>query len=66
MASRKFLGQIQSNVDEGLRRGVGSTPTFFIGSRKVATAISYDQFKRHVDDAIAQARSTKAPATKSP
>jgi protein-disulfide isomerase len=66
METRKFLGQIQSNVDEGLRRGVNSTPTFFIGNRKVATNVSYDQLKRHVDDAIAQARSTKAAPTKTP
>lgn len=66
MSSRKFLGQIQSNVDEGLRRGVNSTPTFFIGNRKVATNISYDQLKSHVDDAIAQARGTKAAPTKTP
>ena len=64
--SRKFLGQIQSNVDEGLRRGVNSTPTFFIGNRKIATNVSYDEFKRYVDDAIAQARSTKAASTKAP
>lgn len=66
MASRKFLGQIQSNLDEGLRRGVNSTPTFFIGNRKVATNISYDQFKSHVDDAIARARATKASGANSP
>ena len=66
MESRKFLGQIQSNVDEGLRRGVGSTPTFFIGNRKVATNVSYDELKSHVDAAIAQARTTNAPATKTP
>lgn len=58
MSSRKFLGQIQSNLDEGLRRGVNSTPTFFIGNRKVATNISYDQFRQHVDEAAAQ---TKRP-----
>jgi protein-disulfide isomerase len=66
MASRKFLGQIQSNLDQGLTRGVNSTPTFFIGNRKVTSAISYDQFKRHVDDAIAQGRTTKAAPATSP
>lgn len=60
METRKFLGQIQSNVDEAITRGVNSTPTFFIGNRKVTSAISYDAFKRHVDDALAQAR-TKTP-----
>ena len=59
VSSRKFTGQIRANYDEGMRRGVGSTPTFFIGTRKVATNVSYDQFKRYVDDAIAESR-TKA------
>lgn len=66
METRKFLGQIQSNVDEGLRRGVNSTPTFFIGNRKVATTVSYDEFRQHVNDALAQAGATKAPGTTSP
>ncbi|MGH7638323.1 MAG: DsbA family protein [Gemmatimonadaceae bacterium] len=66
METRKFLGQIQSNVDEGLRRGVNSTPTFFIGNRKVATTVSYDEFRQHVNDALAQAAATKAPGTTSP
>lgn len=66
MESRKFLGQIQSNLDEGLRRGVNSTPTFFIGNRRVASTISYDQFRQHVDDAIAQGRTTKAAPATSP
>lgn len=66
METRKFLGQIQSNVDEGLRRGVNSTPTFFIGNRKVATNVSYDQFRQHVNDAIAQARATKTTGTTNP
>lgn len=66
MESRKFLGQLQSNVDEGLTRGVNSTPTFFIGNRKVATNVSYDQFRQHVNDAMAQARATKATGTTNP
>jgi protein-disulfide isomerase len=60
MESRKFLGQIQSNFDEGTRRGVGSTPTFFIGNKKIASTMPYDEFKRHVDEALAQARATGA------
>ncbi len=62
VSSRKHLGQVRSNYDEGMRRGVGSTPTFFIGTKKVATVISYDEFKRYVDEAVSQARTTTAPA----
>lgn len=63
METRKFLGQIQSNVDRALTSGVNSTPTFFIGNRKVATNLSYDEFRRHVNDALAQARATTTTGT---
>ena len=62
MDARKFVGQIQSNFDEGTRRGVGSTPTFFIGTTKVATNMHYDEFKRHVDAALTQARAARTAA----
>jgi protein-disulfide isomerase len=69
MTSRKFAGHIQSNYDEGMRLGVGSTPTFFIGTKKIAHNMSYDEFKKHVDEALGAARAqrtaagTKAPGT---
>jgi protein-disulfide isomerase len=67
MESRKFLGEIQSNYDTGLRQGVGSTPTFIIGNRRIPGKLPYDELKRYVDEAVAQARNaagTKAaPAT---
>jgi protein-disulfide isomerase len=63
--SRKYQGQIQANYNEAGRRGVGSTPTFFIGTRQVRGVIPYDEFKRYVDEAVAAARGTKtAPPTK--
>lgn len=64
METRKFAGEIRSNFDEGVRRGVGSTPTFFIGNRKLTSALPYDEIKRHVDAALAQARAAapSAPA----
>ena len=52
----KYVGQIQANFDEATRRNVISTPTFFIGNRKVATALPYDQFKKHVDEVLAESR----------
>ena len=61
VSTRKYAGQIQSNFDAGATQGVGSTPTFFIGSRKVTNAIPYDEFKRHVDEVIAEGRAN-APA----
>lgn len=65
MTSRKFAGHIQSNYDEGLRLGVGSTPTFLIGTKKISNNMSYDEFKKHVDEALAAARAQRpAGATK--
>ncbi|HYC50227.1 MAG TPA: thioredoxin domain-containing protein [Gemmatimonadaceae bacterium] len=65
MSSRKFAGHIQSNYDEGLRLGVGSTPTFIIGTKKIANNMSYDEFKKHVDEALAVARAQRSAGTKS-
>jgi protein-disulfide isomerase len=59
--SRKYDGQIQANVDDAKRLQISSTPTFIIGNTKVAMAIPYDEFKRHVDSALAQARSATKP-----
>lgn len=61
VSSRKYAGQIQSNYDQGVQQGVGSTPTFYFGNRKVVNAIPYDEFKRHVDEVIAEQRA-RAPA----
>lgn len=68
VSSNKYAGQIQSNVDEGIKRQVGGTPTFFIGRMRVSEPLSFDEFKRYVDQAIAQARSEKAaaPVSKAP
>ena len=50
--TRKYQAQIQANVAEGEKRAVGSTPTFFIGTNKVGSALSYDEFKKYVDEAL--------------
>ncbi|HJQ18822.1 MAG TPA: DsbA family protein [Gemmatimonadaceae bacterium] len=65
--SRKYDPQIRANQAEAERRQVQSTPTFEIGQKRVTSAISYDEFKRHVDDALAAksaAATTTTPATK--
>ena len=68
VSSNKYAGQIQANVDEGLKRGVPGTPTFFIGRLKINEPVSYDVFKRYVDQALAAAQAEKAaaPASKAP
>jgi protein-disulfide isomerase len=63
VSSKLYAGQIQSNYDAGVQRAVGSTPTFFIGNRKVVNAIPYDEFKRHVDEVLAETRAKAATST---
>jgi protein-disulfide isomerase len=60
MRTRKYQPQIRANVDEGIKRGVGGTPTFFIGTQRIQEPLSYDEFKKYVDDALARARAAKA------
>jgi protein-disulfide isomerase len=42
MASAKYAGRIQASLEEGARLGVGSTPTFLIGSRLYPGQLSSD------------------------
>lgn len=58
--ARKFYPQIKANYDEAARRGIPSTPTFIIGSQQINGAVSYDEFKRYVDQALAAAPRVRA------
>jgi protein-disulfide isomerase len=49
MSSLKFAGRIQGSADEGLRSGVGSTPSFVIGGKIYAGVLPYDRIKALVD-----------------
>ncbi len=60
--SQTHLSTIKGNAAEAQRRGVTSTPTFVIGDKMVGN-VTYDQFKKFVDDAAAaQAKSGVTPA----
>jgi protein-disulfide isomerase len=56
--ARKYQKRISANLAEGLRRGVYSTPTFFIGNKMYPGMPSYDHMKEIVDSA---ARTTTTP-----
>lgn len=43
--SRRLLGQIEATKQEGLARGIQSTPTFEVGTLRVAGALSYDSLQ---------------------
>lgn len=60
---RRHQRRIAANLAEGERRGVNSTPTFFIGGRKIPGVLNYDQIRAWVDSATRQAAAT--PATDS-
>lgn len=53
MKSAKYAGRIQASLDEGMRLGVGSTPTFLIGGRLYAEGLSSDRLKALVDSIVA-------------
>ena len=57
--SRKYQKRISANLADGLRRGVGSTPTFIIGNKLYRGMGSYDELKALVDS-IAKATTSAA------
>jgi protein-disulfide isomerase len=64
MSSRKFQQQIRANVDEGVKRKVAGTPNWFIGKLMIPKPLSYDEFKRYVDQELPAARAAQAAANK--
>lgn len=59
--ARKYQKRIGANLADGLRRGVGSTPTFVIGNKLYRGMGSYDAIKAIVDSL---AKTTTSPPVK--
>ena len=59
--SGRMLPQIFANRAEAGRYRVRSTPTFVIGGQVVEGSIPYDEFKKYVDAALAQATTLAQP-----
>ena len=55
--ARKYQKRISANLADGLRRGVGSTPSFIIGNKLYRGMGGYDEMKAIVDS-IAKATTT--------
>ncbi len=55
--ARKYQKRISANLADGLRRGVGSTPSFIIGNKLYRDMGGYDEMKAIVDS-IAKATTT--------
>jgi protein-disulfide isomerase len=53
MKSAKYAGRIQASYDEGIRVGVGSTPTFLIAGRLYEGVQNSDALKKLVDSLAA-------------
>ena len=67
--SRKYQKRISANLAEGIRKGVGSTPTFIIGNKSYPGMRSYDEMKSLIDSiarttAPAATAASTTPATK--
>jgi protein-disulfide isomerase len=59
--ARKYQKRIGANLAEGLRRGVGSTPSFVIGNKLYKGMNGYDAMKAIVDSL---AKATSSPVVK--
>ncbi|MEP6491435.1 MAG: DsbA family protein [bacterium] len=55
---KKTQAKIQAHLKLAERRQVSQTPTFVIGEKQFAGALTYDQFSKAVDDALAAAKAT--------
>jgi protein-disulfide isomerase len=66
--ARKYQKRINANLAEGLRKGVGSTPSFIIGNKLYRGMNGYDEMKKIVDSvskATSPVATTPAPAATS-
>ena len=64
--AQTHYARIKANMLEGVRRGVGQTPTFIIGSTMYPGNIPFDEFKKYVDKIIADSAKAAKPAAASP
>jgi protein-disulfide isomerase len=61
MDSQKYVPNIQAHRRAAERYRVSSTPSFVIGGKVYAGSLTYDEFKRHVEEARAAATAPAAP-----
>ena len=63
--ARKYQKRISANLADGLKRGVGSTPSFIIGNKLYRGMGGYDEMKAIVDS-VAKATTTPVVAAPAP
>jgi protein-disulfide isomerase len=52
--TKKTQAKIQAHWKLATARNLGGTPTFIFGDKQIASFLSYDQFKKMTDDALAK------------
>jgi protein-disulfide isomerase len=52
--SQRYLDKLAADLEEGRQRGVGGTPTFFVGQTQVVGAQPYSEFKSAIEDELAR------------
>lgn len=66
MSAGRYQGRIEASAREGVRLGVGSTPTLIIGGRRYEGAQPYDRIRALVDSIAPVATVPAAPAPATP
>jgi len=52
--SKRYIDKLEADAGEARRRGVSSTPTFFVGQTKIEGAKSYAEFQKAIEDELAR------------
>ena len=55
LGSNKYLAPLQQEADGAHAAGVNSTPTFFVGDKKITGVQAYTEFQSAIDAALAKA-----------
>jgi protein-disulfide isomerase len=63
VVTQKYAARIKGNQAEGVRRNVQQTPTIIIGDKQV-NSLTYDEFKKLVDETLAEGSKAKADSAK--
>lgn len=54
--SKKFLGKIQKDTEDGIKAGVSGTPAFFINGIKLVGAQPFSNFEKIIESELAKAK----------
>lgn len=65
VTTQKYTAKIKGNQAEGTRRNVEQTPTIIIGNKQV-NAVTYDEFKKLVDEVLADAAKARVDSARKP